>query len=201
MVIGILAAAVLLLTPAVSQAEWQVKPFAAVTFGGATTYNDPEQAVGTRNFAFGVSGLLLGEVFGVEADFAYAPGFYQSEESAFSGLVTGSSVSTWTGNLVVAWPRRLAEYTLRPYFVAGLGVIRSNIDHALPAELFDLADTLPAIDIGGGVTGFLSERIGVSWDVRRFRSIDREPGAVLTVLGADKHVSFWRANVALAIRY
>jgi hypothetical protein len=47
-----------------------------------------------------------------------------------------------------------------------------------------------------GVTGFLSDRFGVSWDVRRFRSVGgQDPGS------DGPRLSFWRANMALAIRY
>jgi hypothetical protein len=201
MLVRILALAILL-SPGEATAEWQIKPFAAVAFGGSTTYVDPEQAAGTRNFVMGVSGVFLGEVLGLEADFGHAPGFFESNDPMLDDLVARSSVTTFTGNVVLAVPRRLAQYSLRPYFVAGFGLIRSRLEPPEPApEVLRLAESLPAFDVGGGVTGFLSERIGVSWDLRHFRSVDREPGAVLTVLGADKHVSFWRASMALAFRY
>ncbi len=55
---------------------------------------------------------------------------------------------------------------------------------------------LPAIDLGGGVTGFLSDRIGVSWDVRHFRSVG---GKTRGLSFGREQLSFWRANMALVI--
>ena len=51
---------------------------------------------------------------------------------------------------------------------------------------------------GAGVTGFLTKHLGVTWDVRYFRSIDRTIEAGQSV--GSEHLSFWRASMALAIR-
>jgi len=59
-------------------------------------------------------------------------------------------------------------------------------------------DNLTTLDAGGGVTGFLTNRIGVSWDVRYFRSGD---GPVVGLSLAPEQLSFWRVNMALAIRF
>jgi hypothetical protein len=58
---------------------------------------------------------------------------------------------------------------------------------------------LPAMDVGGGLAGFLSKRIGLGWDVRYFHSIGtgKEP---FQSFGPEE-LSFWRANMAVAIRY
>src|SRR4051794_27913099 len=110
--IGLLAALSLGL-PAIAGAEWQGKPFIGLTFGGDTTLVDFDNAADKTHLVFGVSGLTLGEIFGIEGDFSRSPGFFQT-----GNLVLGSSVTTLTGNLVVAVPRRVAGYGLRPYFVA-----------------------------------------------------------------------------------
>ncbi len=77
-----LAVALWLLAPAAASADWQVRPFIGFTFGGATTFVDPEKAIGTQNAVIGVSGGWLGEIFGLEADFGRAPGFFQTDETA-----------------------------------------------------------------------------------------------------------------------
>ena len=100
-----------LLSQGSAAAEWQIKPFLGITFAGSTTFVDPEQAAGGPNIIFGGSGLLLGQVVGIEADVAFAPGFFDAGDL---DLVTGSRVTTLTGNIVLAMPRRLTEYTLRP---------------------------------------------------------------------------------------
>jgi hypothetical protein len=58
------------------------------------------------------------------------------------------------------------------------------------------------MDLGGGVTGFLSKRIGVNWDIRYFRSgskPDRE-GELQGPNLEDRRLSFWRFHTAVAIR-
>ena len=184
----------ILLSPAPAVAEWQVKPFLGITWGGSTTFVDFEQAMGTVNPILGVTGLLLGDVIGFEADFGYAPGFFQS---GGQNLVQSSSVTTVTGNIVFAVPRRVSGYTLRPYFVGGVGVMRTQIDDRgdLPT-----VSRLAAVDVGGGVTGFLSDRIGLNWDVRRFWSVGGKDQGRGFSFGPEQ-LSFWRASMALAIRY
>ena len=190
---GIVALGLLVAAAPRASAEWQIKPFVGVTYGGGTTFVDFEHAVGHANPAIGVSGLLLGDVFGVEADFGHAPGFFQRGNQQ---LVLDSSATTLTGNIVVALPRRLAEYTLRPYFVGGAGFVAVRIDDAFGNSY--VSRSLQAMDLGGGVTGFLTKRIGVSWDVRYFRSIDRTFESGLSL--SSEQLSFWRANMAVAIR-
>jgi opacity protein-like surface antigen len=173
--------------------EWQVRPFIGVTFGGSTTLNDPDQAVGGANLALGVGASLLGNVFGVEGELGHAPGFFQEGEA---GLVSSSRVTTLTGNVILGLPRTATEYTLRPYFVGGAGVMWARavdaFNSAVPVKM-----TRPAFDLGGGVSGALSNRTGVSWDVRYFRSF----AGVKDPLGiGTERLSFWRANMALVIR-
>ena len=191
---GALLFGLLSLTPVAAVAEWHIKPFLGVTWGGSTTFVDFEQAAGTLNPAIGASAGWLGEVIGLEADVGHLPGFFQTGDNE---LVQRSRVTTMTGNVVLALPRRLSEYTLRPYVVGGGGAMRVRIDDRgdLPA-----ASTIAALDVGGGVTGFLTERVGLNWDVRRFWSIagtDREQGLSF----GPEQLSFWRASMALAFRY
>lgn len=208
--ISALTLGLVLATTGQAAAEWQLTPSFGISFGGGTTFlpATPEQAAGSPNVVFGLRGLLLGEVFGLEADFGMAPGFFQRGLFQFGaqrreGSVGGddnevsSNVTTFTGNVVVALPRRLAEYTLRPYAVGGVGLMRVRINdlESLPA-----ASTLTAIDVGGGVTGFLSDRLGVNWDFRRVWSIGGDDQELGFSLG-DEQLSFWRASMGLVIRF
>jgi hypothetical protein len=193
---SLLALALLLVLPGSASAEWQIRPFLGVTFAGGTTFVDPEQAAGHPKIAIGVNGVLLGENIGIEGDFGRTPGFFQSGDQE---LVLGSSATTLTGNIVIALPRRLTQYTLRPYFVGGAGLMHTRrIDQAL--EGLNVARTLPAIDVGGGATGFLTDHVGLSWDMRYFRSITGNSQLRGLSVAAER-LSFWRATMALAIRY
>jgi hypothetical protein len=189
-----LAVALLLASPVPAAAEWHIKPFVGLTFGGGTTFVDAEKAVGKPNPVFGVTGLLLGNVLGIEGDLARAPGFF---ESGGQKLLLGSRVTTLTGNAVVALPKRMAEYTLRPYFVGGVGLMHVNIEGRLGG--LTVSSTLPTADFGGGATGFLNERVGLNWEVRHFHSIGE--GKIRGDSVAGEQLSFWRATMAVTIRY
>ena len=181
-------------------AEWQVKPFVGMKFGGSTngTTNAENNAAGKRKSAMGASVAVIGDIFGVELDLGYMPGYF--EGGTIPSTVLSSSLTTLTGNLVIALPRRLSEYTLRPYFVGGAGFLRRSAVGSTPG-LLPSSRNLPTSDIGGGVTGFLTRNIGVSWDLRRFRTMRSPPELGTTIDGLKERISLWRANMALAIRY
>ena len=175
--------------------EWQIRPFAGVTFGGGTTLLDLESAAGHPHVVTGIGGALLGDVIGVDADLGYLPGFF---ENGNLHLVSRSSVITFTGNVVIGVPRHLTAYTLRPYVVGGFGLMHARIDDL--QDLFPVRATLPAVDVGGGATGFLSNRIGLNWELRYFRSVSGsiDPRAISLL---PEQLSFWRASMALVVRY
>jgi hypothetical protein len=50
------------------------------------------------------------------------------------------------------------------------------------------------------VTGFLTQRIGLNWDVRRFSTLRGEGETVGNSFG-NEQLSFWRATMAVAVRY
>jgi hypothetical protein len=191
---------VLLLSwPASAHAEWQIRPAASFNFRQQTTLlgGDTADDAGASRFGLGVSVGLIGNVFGLEADLGRRSDFFPARPNA-SGNVLGSSVTTFTGNVTVALPKHLAEYTLRPYFVGGAGVMAVRI--AQKSSLLNVSLDMNAMDLGGGVTGFLTPRIGLNWDVRYFRNFGESRELPGQSLGPPA-LSFWRANMALAIRY
>lgn len=193
---AVLVAVLLLSTAATARAEWLVKPFAGVKFGGST--NLSTLSASSRKSVFGVSTALIGEIVGVEMDVAYLPGYFEGTTAA--AKVT-SSISTFTGNVIIALPRRMTEYTLRPYVVGGAGVLRRGISTTVQG-VFDGSKNLPAADVGGGVIGFVTRNVGVSWELRRLWALpaEAEPGTI-ALGGSSEKISMWRANMALAIRY
>ena len=189
------------LLPAPAAAEWQVRPFIGFSFGGATTFVDPDRAIETQNVVTGISGGWLGEIFGIEADFGRAPGFFQSDENRdplIESLVLTSAVTTLTGNIVIALPRRMAGYGLRPYFSGGAGLM--HVDAFGKFGIIEHNRTLPALSLGGGVTGFLTPMVGLSWDVRRLSTLRGEGETLGNSIGREQ-LSFWRATMAVALRY
>ena len=193
--VGVLALSTLAAVSAAEAADSQIRPFVGATFGGSTSFVDLEGAAGKLNPAIGVSAVLLGDIFGGEVEVADAPGFFQTGNKH---LVLSSRVTTVTANVVVGMPRRMTEYSLRPYLVGGAGLVRVKIDDVF--GLVPVSSVLPAFDIGGGATGFLSTRVGVFWEVRRFQSMARATADRGVTFGEER-VSFWRATMGLAIRY
>ena len=194
-----LALALCVLAPAPAAAEWQVRPFIGFTFGGETTFVDPEKAIETQNVVIGVSGGWLGEIFGLEGDFGRAPGFFQTGKPPFPDAeVLTSAVTTLTGNVVIALPRRMAGYGLRPYFSGGAGLM--HIDALGKLGIVAHNRTLPMLSLGGGATGFLTNRVGLNWDIRRLNTLRGEGETLGNSLGRER-LSFWRATMAVALRY
>ena len=188
-----LAAMLAVGAPSQAFAEWQFRPFIGATFGSDTTLIDLDHATEENKFTFGGNVVLLGEFLGVEADFGHTPGFFEKQST---NLVVGSRVTTLTGNVVLALPKRLAQYSLRPYVVGGAGLMYARSEDEL--DVLTVSRTLAALDIGGGVTGFFTNRVGVSWDVRYFRSIGAGSNNGLSF--GNEHLSFWRAMMAGVIR-
>ena len=190
----VVLAAILLASARTFAEDRQIRPFVGATFAGATTFVDPELAAGDAHLTFGVSAAFLGEVLGLEIDVADAPGFFEGDKH----LVVLSRVTTISGNVIVAAPHHRTEYSLRPYVVGGFGLMRVRTTTSF--DVFDVARTIPAFDVGGGALGFLTNRVGVSWELRRFQSVGSNTAAAGLSFG-EEHLSFWRATMAVVLRY
>jgi hypothetical protein len=68
------------------------------------------------------------------------------------------------------------------------------------AGAFDVTSNMGALDIGGGATGFFSDRFGVSWDLRYFRRVSGGPDKSTGLVFGDPELSFWRASMAIVVR-
>jgi hypothetical protein len=185
-----------LLVPAPAAAEWQFMPWVGVKFGTESDFVDPDQALGRRKTAWGATVRFQTDgIFGVEADVGYVPGFFQADRAVFN--VTGSSVSTLTGHVVLATPLSLTGDSLRPYFSGGVGLLRTRADTV--RDIYpELNRNLFGFTLGGGAVGFLSPRTGVRWDIRYFRNVSGEQADPLAL--GSTWISFWRANISLIIR-
>ena len=182
--------------PAAARADWLFTPFVGTTFGTETSYLVLETgAASTKQLIFGGSAALLSRgVFGVEADFSYAPRFFERDNRA--GNISGSNVTTLSGSVVLAVPLAITRESLRPYAVGGIGLL-----HAAAADVgaaFPFADNFAGINIGAGAIGLISPRTGFRFELRHFRSLRDTPN-VLTAENAPR-LSFWRATVGVVVR-
>lgn len=184
------------LAPAVASADWLVMPLVGLTFGGDTNILDLDDATGLTNVTYGASvDLLSGGGLGLEVDFNFVPGFFQREGSE---LVLSSNVVTLMGNIVVATPLKLTGQSLRPFASGGFGLVRVKGEDVL--GLFPIDRNLTGFNVGGGAIGMLSERTGVRFDLRYYKSVSGSDQDDPVALGGPR-LSFWRASAALVLRY
>src|SRR4030095_3884736 len=110
-------------TPAAARADGMFVPFVGVNFAGSSG-QEIADAIDAQRVDWGVSlAYMGGGVVGIEADFGYSPDFFGKTD------IGGSSVLTAPGNLLVGIP--IGGQTgvgVRPYALAGLGVLRSKVD-------------------------------------------------------------------------
>ena len=62
---------------------------------------------------------------------------------------------------------------------------------------YSVADSLLAINVGGGVMGFFNDRTGVRFELRYFTSVGRPE---VTASFGDARLSQWRASVGLVLK-
>jgi hypothetical protein len=183
-----------------AHADWLIIPFLGSAFGTDTNLFDLESSAGaTKKLIIGGSTIWLTDGFlGLEGDFSHTPGSF--ERDIQRQLVTGSSVTTLVGNVVLAAPLSVTRESLRPYFVSGLGFMHAGSDDF--QNIAPINANLLAFDIGGGAIGFVSNRAGVRFDLRHTRSV-RGQAETITGIGQARltRLSFWRASVGVVIRY
>lgn len=178
-----------------ARADFLITPFIGSAFGGRTTLFDLDiGAASAKHWTFGGGAAWLSDqVLGVEADFAMVPGFF--ENSSETGLITGSRVTTLTGNVLAALPLSVSRESLRPYVTGGLGLIHATADDFI--GLNESGDWL-GLQLGAGAIGLISDRTGVRFDLRHFRALSRD-----TTLRGERasKLSFWRVSVGVTLRY
>ena len=181
--------------PATAHADWLITPFLGTSFASRTTFLIFDERA-ERKLTLGASVSLLGDgLFGLEAEVAHTPHFFEGNDPL--GLVLTSRVTTASGSVIVAAPLALTRESLRPYLVVGLGLMQARGKHA--ADIFPIDEDLPAVNIGAGAIGFVTERTGLRFDVRHFRAITG--GGDLRARTDASRLSFWRATAGVTIRY
>jgi hypothetical protein len=190
---------VVVLAPAAeARADWLFTPFIGTTFASSTTYVLLEGGTAlSAQWMFGGSAALLSRgVFGAEADYAYVPRFFERDNRA--GNFTGSNVNTLSGSAIFAVPLSVTRESLRPYAVAGLGLMHAAGATSPIVDFLSFDDNFAAVNVGGGAIGLISPRTGFRFEIRHFRSLGNGTN---TLTGEDgARLSFWRATVGVVIR-
>ena len=185
-----------LLSPLPARADIFLTPFLGVKFGGRTSIVDLEHAADQTKMTFGASVAVVGDgILGAEAEVAYVPGYFE-REGLGDPLVTSSYVVDLSGNLILSLPPSFTGGGLRPYFTAGFGVMHAEaVDLSLT---FRVRRNMPAITLGVGATGLVTNRVGVRFDVRYLRSVVQEDEFVIRV---GRQLSYWRATIGIITKY
>ena len=182
-----------LFAPTPAFADFFITPFAGIKFAGDASIVDFDSGASNTKFTFGGTAGVLGDgLFGVEADVAYLPRFF---ERSTGTLVVRSHVFTLMANIIVAVPRTITGYSLRPFVSGGAGLMHVNIDDVL--DVLPVNSSLLGLNIGGGATGPLTQLMDVRMELRWFKSLTTGSD---TPLLPGTALSFWRATVGLTIR-
>ncbi len=182
-----------------SEAEVLVIPFIGGAFHGQATLPAPGIIAPapvdlSTSLAIGVAGVwLTSGIFGAEAELVYSPSFFERAGTfALPSNRISSRSTTLSGNVVVAMPRSVTRDSLRPYLIGGLGAQRAAVNDLLAINTIDR--NLLVLNVGGGVIGYLGNRSGVRFDLRRTHVIhDGDTPPV--------ELSYWRATVGVTLRY
>ncbi|MEZ5318765.1 MAG: outer membrane beta-barrel protein [Vicinamibacterales bacterium] len=180
---GIVVAGLALATPRSAAAQTFFTPYAGVAAG--------DDAVDTP-FTFGASVMWV-DTAGLEIDAAYTPDFF-GESTAFT-LVDSSNVTSLMANLVIAPGRG----PLRPYLVAGGGLLRARVTSG-SAFFDDLSANSFGVDAGGGLLIRAGDHVGLRGDVRYLRSLQDqgdEDGATIAI----GRFGFWRATLGVTFGF
>jgi opacity protein-like surface antigen len=170
----------LMLLPASAQAQsWFFSPYIGGNFGGNADFGDfpdDDDAV-ERRMDFGATLGWNPSVVGFEVDLGYSPNFFEDTAGDRNFEFGDNNVTTLMGNVLITVP---PGGGVHPYVSAGLGLIRANV--------------------GGGLTGYFNDNIGIRGDLRYFRSLqDNQPDNDFDLsLG---NFDFWRGSVGLTFRW
>ena len=178
--------ALLLAAPVPARADWVVSPFLGGHAGGDAIH---------KNTAVGVSGgWMSNRWLGAEADFAWAPQFFEQ-----NGFTTERQVTTFMGNVVVAIPYGKREM-FQPYVSGGLGLIRPTLSE--PGGLFSITEKNKlGTDIGGGAAVFFNRNVGIRGDIRYFHGLRKQDSDANDFNLDLSAFHFWRTSAGLAVRF
>jgi len=196
-----LAAMVLMLSPALAQADWLFTPAVGSTLGRDTH--------GREHVIFGATAgwIDYDPPFGWEIDVSFAPDFFEGDDSAFE-FEGDSHVGTLMFNGLIGDLAAIRETTgWRPFVSAGIGVIQVRVVTADLAQggMFDSRVHEVGFNAGGGVVGFVSSRIGLRADIRYISSFE-DNEASWTKGPSDFDVApgrfdFIRGTVGVTVRF
>jgi opacity protein-like surface antigen len=200
--LALLTLSLVALSASPGRADVLLTPFVGASVGGSSSSALFQLAGDADRTNFGASlALMSGGVLGIEADFGYTPRFFGAELpiATFPVTIAQNRVITAMANLTAGVPlQSRSGVGVRPYGVAGLGLIRQQIDVLGGFNAYTSNDL--GYDIGGGIMLFFGPHVGVRGDIRHFRSVGG--GIVSDLIDLDPGAfNFTRTSVGVTFRY
>jgi opacity protein-like surface antigen len=197
---GALALTLSAVVPAQASADWLFTPFIGGTFGGSAKVQDDlgdNEDEFNRRLTYGASLAYLGAgIAGFEIDFGYSPNFFELDEDDSLNLVGDGNVTTLMANFMLNLPAG----PVRPYIVAGGGLIKTRVDGA--DQFFtDIDSNNFGFDVGAGLNAMFSDNVGIRGDVRYFRSINKDDDDIDLDSLSLSSFKFWRGTVGITLKF
>lgn len=188
------SAALLGACPGAAAADWQFAPLVGLTFKGSTTLINLDSAAGHTRWNFGGAvTYTFARLIGVEGLFIYTPGFLDDKERF---EVTSGRTLALMGNVVLAMPRQWNEYGLRPFVSGGVGLLQTTMQDA--RDVFAFKNNLLGLNVGGGATGAITDRMGLRFELRYFSQLG--PGAEGEFAFGRAQLRYWTSSVGVSVR-
>lgn len=189
----VITAMALCLAPATASAEWILTPFIGTSFAAGTDNTDFDTVIDGSKITYGGSLTFLGGgLFGFEVDLGYSPEYFEGDDDDVD-FVDSSNYTSAMANVILSTPRG----AFRPYATAGVGILKTFVDDV--DDAFDVESNQLGFNLGGGVFGFITDRVGIRGDVRYFRQMTKGDDDE-----ADFDVTafrFWRGTVGVSFRF
>jgi hypothetical protein len=134
--------------------------------------------------------------------YVHTPGFFDSKQFNISlPRILRSRTYAVMGNVVLATPRAWNRYGLRPTLSGGIGLMHAFAEDQ--NRVFPFRVNLLGMNLGGGAVGFLSDNVGVRFDLRYFRNIkgvSQEDLEVPVTLGEPVRLRYWTIGLGMVIK-
>ena len=186
-IFGVLVVSLLAGAAPTAQAQGFISPLIGYNFGGdagcpkITNCQD-------KKLNAGVALGAMNSVLGFEEEFAYAKNFFGDAPNL------NSSVLTVMSNFMIV----PAIGPVRPYVLAGIGLIKTHIDFTT-SSIFTSDNNNLGWDVGGGLMIFPVEHVGIRGDIRYIHAFQDLKIQGLTV--SDMKLDFGRASGAVVFRF
>lgn len=205
----VLSAFLILLFSPNASAEWQFTPFIGYTFKTTSTFvdfdPDPDRiATDQTRLNFGGAVRLIGEwPIGLEAYYVHTPGFFDPKQQFNIPLpvVLESRTYAVMGNVVLTTPLSWNRYGLRPSLSGGIGLMHAFEKDQL--QVIPYRVNLLGMNVGGGAVGFVSDHVGVRFDLRYFRNIKGVSQDQLdfpVTVGQPVRLRYWTLGFGVVIK-